>query len=458
VPMAWVLVALVLAASRPPPEPEPKPWTLEAFTAAAQAADPRALAAASEAVRLRAVEAGARAQRWPVLAWTVSADGPVPQLVNDPNALDRVQPSSRLRTGDWGGVGVHGHVGATLDWPVWTFGRAAARDEAAARGAEVGAGAAQAARARAARDAAQIFWAWQLARRSIAALDDLERQLAGARERVEELAARRSVQASKQDVAELDVVRAEIAARRADAAGARDLAADSARVAANVPADAPFAFVAVPLDPPQLALLPAARYAEAALAQRPDLAAAREAVRAREALAEEKRRARYPELAVVGFADLNWTGSATPQTNPFAWDPWNRLWGGVGLALRGTLELERSGAEVAQGEAEVQRARADAEVAARTARLEVMRAHAALRSAIERAARMRDEEAAARRWLAQAEIAFDEGSAGAQAVLLAALAAARAGAERLSAAHDAQLALADLSLAVGEDPRAVGAR
>jgi len=69
--------------------------------------------------------------------------------------------------------------------------------------------------------------------------------------------------------------------------------------------------------------------------------------------------------------------------------------------------------------------------------------------------RLREEEAAARRWLAQAEVSFDAGVANAQAVLFAALATTRAGVERLAAARDAQLALADLTLAVGEDPRNV---
>jgi outer membrane protein, multidrug efflux system len=175
-------------------------------------------------------------------------------------------------------------------------------------------------------------------------------------------------------------------------------------------------------------------------------------VRAREAAALARRRAWTPDLVAIGFLDLNWTGSTTPQTNPFAYDPYNRLWGGLGLALRGTLGL---GSSAAAEEADVEKARAELALASRAVRLEVARAHAALRAALERAARRREGEAAGRRWLAQAELSFDAGAAGAQAVLLAALATTRAGAERLVAARDAHLALADLGLAMGEDPRTV---
>lgn len=436
------------------PEAEPKAWTLEALTEAAEAADPRVLDAAAELSRQRALEAEAQAGHRPVLDWTVLAE-PVPQLQNDPDHLDTVDPSSRLRNGQLGGIGLHTHGGVNLTWPVYTFGRVEAQKQAAARAVAASGGAAQAARGRAARDAAEIFWGYQLARRGLAAVDETDRQLAGARERVERLVDEGSARASKQDLAQLEVVRAELATRRAETAAARDLALELARTVAGVPSEVPFALAAAPLEATPVQLAPLARYVEAALAHRPEVTAARETVLAREAALLARRRALYPELVVTGYLDLNWTGSNTPQTNPFAWDPYNRLWGGLGLALRGQLDPWRPPAQLRGGEAEVERARAQAEAAERAVRVEVARAHVALRSAQERAARLRDQEAAAKRWLAQAEAGFDAGHADAQAVLLAALASARAGHERLAAARDAQLAWADLTLAVGADPRIV---
>jgi hypothetical protein len=171
-------------APQPSADAEPRPWTLEAFIAAVQSADPRAAGAAAEVARLRAAEAAARAARWPVLDWNVLALGPVPELSNDPERLDAVKPVSRLRNGESGRWGVQGHVGANLTWPVFTFGKGAAADDAAARNTAAGARTPQVARARAARDAAEIYWGWQLARRALASLDDADRQLAGSRERI----------------------------------------------------------------------------------------------------------------------------------------------------------------------------------------------------------------------------------------------------------------------------------
>ncbi len=459
--MALVGVALVIATALAQAsagaagDGEAKPWTLEALQAAAEKADPRVLAAAAELQRARGMEAGARAARGPALDWTLRATGPVPELSNDPDHLDQVKGVSRLRTGELGSWGVQTHLDATVTWPLYDFGRSEARQSAAAHDGAASAEAARAARLRAARDAAELFWGHQLARRALAALDDAERQLAGARDRMEKLLAQGSAQVSRQDLAQLDVIRAELGVRRVDAVAARDLALESARLVAGVEPDEPFALAVSALDPPAFQFQPLARYQEAALARRSEVASAEEVVRAREAAAAAHRRALYPELVALGFADLNWTGSATPQTNPFAWDPYNRLWGGVGLALRGSLDLGRYRAEMACADAELEKARAEAAVKSRAVRLDVARAHVALRRALERAARMREEEVAARRWLTQAEVAFDAGQSGAQAVLMAALAATRAGGERLAAVRDAQLALADLSIAVGGDARDV---
>lgn len=451
----WLALLVAAAAQRgaeSEPAGESRPWTLEALVAAAERADPRVLAAVAEVERARGIEAEARASRSPVLDWTLQATGPAPELSNDPDRLDEVKPDSRLRTGELGSFGVHTHFDATLTWPLYDFGRSRAKEEAAAHGGTASAQTARAARLRAARDAAEVYWSYQLARRTLASLEEAERQLAGARERMDRLLAGGSAHVSRQDLAQLDVLRAELAVRRTDAAAARDLALESARLVAGAKPGAPFALALSPLEAPAMPLQPLARYQEAALAQRPEVASAQEVVRARESAAAASRRDLYPELVALAFADLNWTGSATPQTNPFAWDPYNRLWGGLGLALRGSLDLKGHRAGIARAAAEIEKARAEAEQSERAVRLEVAAAHSRLRRAVERLARLREQEAAARRWLNQAEVAFEAGQSGAQAVLLAALAATRAAAERLAAVKDAQLGLADLAVAIGGEP------
>src|SRR6266496_2822015 len=182
------LAALALGAppTVPPPAPaapaeaEPKPWTLEALQAAAERADPRVLSAAAEVARLRGLEAQAQAAQLPSLEWTLSG-GPIPELRNDPSRIDDVKPVSRLRNGELGTWGVYAHLGANLTWPIYTFGKLGAYEAAAAGGVAATSGTARAARARAARDASEIYWGYQLARRGLGALDEADRQLAGAR-------------------------------------------------------------------------------------------------------------------------------------------------------------------------------------------------------------------------------------------------------------------------------------
>jgi outer membrane protein TolC len=448
-------VSTKAAKAEPEPADPSKPWTLEALVAAAERADPRVLAALAELERARSIEAEARAARGPVLDWSLQAIGPVPELSNDPDHIDDVRPGSRLRTGELGSVGVHTRFGAVLTVPLYDFGRSRSNVAAAAHGGAASAQSARGARLRAARDAAEVYWSCQLARRLLAGLEEADRQLAGARDRMERLLAGGSYHVSRQDLAQVDVLRAELAARRADAAAAHDLALESARLLAGAKPGAPFALAPSPLEAPTLPLQPLTRYQEAALARRPEVVSALEVVRARESALAATRRDLLPELVAFGAVDLNWTGSTTPQTNPFAWDPYNRLWGELGLALTGSFDLMGHKAGVARASAELDSARAEAAQNERAVLLEVAAAHFRLRRAVERLARLRDEESAAKRWLNQAEVAFEAGKSGAQAVLLAALTATRAFAERLAAAKDAQLGLADLALAIGGDPQEV---
>jgi outer membrane protein TolC len=445
------LAALALEPARAAAEPESKPWTLEALLAAAQAADPRVLAAAAEVARQRAIEAQARGLRSPRVRWWIGAVGPVGAIRNDPDRLDASQAGLPLRD-DPGLLSFTGHLGANLEWPIYGFGRLEASARAASQGVAASAEAARAARQAVARDVTQVFWDYQLARRTVTALEDLDRQLAAAHERLEHLA-KSSSKASRQDLAQLELVRAELAVRKADTSASRDVALETARVLAGVATEAPFALAPAPLEAPTAQPASLAKLTEAALARRAEVIAAQAQLRSREAAALARRRALFPELVAHGFADGNWTPQATPATNPFAWDPYNHVAAGLGLALRGSFELSPAQGEAAEAEAEVERARAALEQASRTARLEVARAHAAVRAVLERAARLRDEEAAAKRWFAEAEQAFDAGQANAETVLLAGIATARTGTERLAAGRDAQVALADLALATGEEIR-----
>lgn len=435
-----------------------KPWTLEAFVAAAEEADPEVLSAVADLQRLRGVEAGVSSERRPSLDWNLSFSGPTPEARNDPAALDSVPPASRLGNGVMGSWSVWTHLDVNLAWPIYTFGRSEAAGAAAKLDVSAARVGTRAARARAARRAAEVYWDYQVARRGVVGLEETDRQFSSARERTERLLATGSTQVSKKDLAQIDVARALCATYRARAVAARDLALEMGRTLVGLQPDAPFAFASAPLDPTPVQLPSLPRSIETALAQRPELMAARDRLRAREAAARAKRRGWYPELVATGDLELNSTPSRTTQTNPFAWDPHNRETVSVGLALRGRIDPWRLSAESVEGDAEVAMVRAEVERITRALRFDVARAHSTLRSAQERMARAKDLEAAARRWLALAEASFEERRVNVESVLIAAVAVARISAMRNETGRDAHLAQEDLRVAMGVDLRGANNR
>src|SRR5439155_20253634 len=140
----------------------------------------------------------------------------------------------------------------------------------------------------------------------------------------------------------------------------------------------------------------------------------------------EKWRELLPDLLLVGAVDLSYTSSATRQTNPFAYDPYNSRSAGLGLALRGTLDVAQKRAAASEADADVEAAAATVELAEKGTRLLVARAQGAAVATLERAKLAQDEKTAARRWLTAVQLGFDAGSGEVQEVLAAAIAVAYA--------------------------------
>ena len=436
------LLALVLAA----------PLTLSDLQAAAARADPRVLSALADVEHMRGLSDEADAARWPVISYLAVGGAPVPQYTNDPNHLDNVDAGSRLgnyQLGNWGFL-VHGNV--TLALPVFTFGKIAAYRAAAAKGVEATGALADAARAQAAHDAAVAFWGYQLARAVLLGMDAADGQLAEARARVAQLLAAHSPQVTRSDLDKVDLVRAELRSKKSEATHGLALALDAGRLLTNTAPGAPIAFAEAKLEPAPVKLVAPERYGDAAVANRPEVVAARAALVARGELALEKHRELLPDVLVVGLADGSYSNAATRQTNPFAYDPYNGRTAGAGVAVRGNLDVFKVAARARQADADRDKAFADTQLAEKGVRLQAAMAVSALGIAVDRAAAMQDESVSARRWATSAQLAFDAGTGEASDVLFAALAYARASAEVLTASRDAEVALADLRLAIGTDP------
>jgi outer membrane protein TolC len=451
------LLSLTLASTAAAGEPErPAPLTFEQLRALARVHDPRVASAQAEVSKMRGLQSEADAARWPSITAFAIGGAPVPEAtLTNPDDINSVTDVSRLGNWKLGNWGFLFHVDATIVQPLYTFGKIDNYRAAARAGAEAMQQLVLAAQDQAERDAAEVFWGFQLARELLKGLDEAMEQLADARKKVEGLLAEKSSQVSRSDLDKLDLLRAELKGRRGEAVSGRELALQAARTLAGAAPEAPFALAEVELPDPPADLKPVERFLDAARAHRPELAAAAKAVKARELLVDEKHSEFFPDLLVAASVSSNWSNAATRPTNPFAYDPYNGKTAGLGLGLRWTFDLPQKLAKLEQAQADLEKAKADELMASSGVRLQIYQAYGALKASLDRAATMDEQKTAARRWFTSAMLGFDSGMGETQEVLLAALMLARAEAETLALKREVRIRMGDLSRAVGVDAGAV---
>ena len=263
-----------------------------------------------------------------------------------------------------------------------------------------------------------------------------------AKKTADKLLKEESDQITKADRLKLDYLAEEIEAAQATALKNRDLAITGMRaLLALKPGDALDVQAQDLPEPPQQPALDAVL--SRALDRRPEMRAADEAVKARQALVELEGARLWPDLGLVAGARLTETTNASNPQSPFVANPYHELSGYAALAVHGTFEIPQKLARRRQAEADLAEAMAMRRGAEQLVRLEVSQALGDLQEA-----RVKvdcyTKEAAIGKQLFQAGIAFDSGLGEARELLEDTLLYARADGARLEALYNVQLAWAAL--------------
>ncbi len=433
------------------------PLTLEALVQSARENDLRVREAAAELDRLRALHREASWAWFPRFETTAGLAGPMPEMRNDGLGAPPTDPSQLRYTGVWGAPGVMVRLESTAFLPVFTFGKLGALEDAARSGVQVGEALRERARDEAGLQAAQAYFGYQLARQGRATLEDTLGRLTDAETLIKELLAQESAQVTQMDTYKLAFFRKQVEARLAQVESGRALALTAVRLLVGAPPEAQVAVAQEDLASPELELAAFETYLEAAYQSRPELRAVRAglAARAQEVFIHE--RLFLPDVGVAGYFRWMYTTSVTRQRNPFAYDPYNDLSGGVALVARQTFDFPVKSAKLAQARAQLRKLEVQKEQLQAGIRLEVQKAHGDLREALSRARALEDAERQARRWATAAYASFELGTADTRELTDAFTALAAASAEKIKAWHDAQLGSWTLSRVVGSDVRSLGA-
>lgn len=437
-----------------PTEVKRTPLTLEQLVQRARKQDARVEEARAELRRLEALLHQARWAWFPKFETLVGAGGPIPEARN--NGLGGPPTTEASLEGDWkfGRLGITAFIQSNAVLPLYTFGKLQALEKAAEQGPIIGKALQQRAEDEAGSQAAQAFFGYQLARSGLKQLDDTSQRLEDAAKQLQKMLDEKSEQVSKMDLYKLGFFRKELEARRAQAEQGQQLALAAIRLLANIPAGEPVEVAEMELEPEGEVKPPTLEEALATAEQkRPEIAGIAAGIIAREKEVFIRERMFYPDIGLAGFLSLHYTTNATPQRDPFAYDPYNEREAGVGLVARYTFDFPIKQAELEQSRAELDKLKAQQRLLQAAIRLEVTKTHGELLAAWHRAEALRDAARDARRWATAAMAAFDLGTTGTRDVIESFTAYAQSSADLAQSWHDFQVAQAELARVTGTAPR-----
>ncbi len=432
--LAWLLAA----------GPQCGPLDLDTALALATENSDEVAIKRSELAAAEADLALARAARWlPGSSATLLA-GPVPEAHG--TVLD---PRTSSRTLD--GIGPFGRIDISLVQPLYTWGRFDAARDAATAGVE--------ARGRLLQDATsqiqlrviQLYWGTSLANRLLAIAADVEKSLAEVDQKIKAGLAEGSSGVAPSDRYKLDLYKALLRRRKADAVKGREVAqAALAATLAAPPERVVIPDVALPTPPTGAPDTPEA--VSTAIRRRPDLLALDDAILAKTAEARAAHAAQLPQIFVGGTFAYSYAPNRDIQLNPWAGDWFNTLAFGLAFGLRQDLALPLLQAQSRKASAEVATLERQRAGLVRLVETQVGTAVSDVRDAAERLEASRESFRTSRSWFRSAEMDFAAGVAEAKDVLEAYGAYVESQVENATATYELIMARARLDQLTGATP------
>jgi outer membrane protein, multidrug efflux system len=256
----------------------------------------------------------------------------------------------------------------------------------------------------------QLFWGEALAREILGIAADVEKSLVEVDKKIEEGIAAGSEEVKPSDRYKLELYRAELRRRKADARkGLESAHAGLAATLALLPEQLAVREAPLPVPPGDVPDLEGAR--SAAERQRPDVAALDQAIAARAAEVRAARGAMLPQVFLGGSFTFSYAPNRDIQTNPWVSDYFNALGGGVGLGIRQDLAFFTLTAQMSKARAERATLERQREGLLRLVQAQVEGAVADLGAAVERFEAAKGAVKTAKTWFRSASLDFAAGVA-----------------------------------------------
>ncbi len=348
---------------------------------------------------------------------------------------------------DWG---PYTYLEAVLAQPLYTFGRQEAGEDAARARAEVERARVREAENVLALEVKKLYFGHLLAKSLIKPLQSASDTAGKALSKAEELYEEGTGEVTQTDLEKLKYAKAEVQKYVIIAVEMADLAKSALKHTMGLVDTAPLELAdetlpKLPESPePELAPL-LAKAAEA----RPEWAQLMHGKQAALKLEEAEALANAPVLALAGQFKGSWTPTRTNTTNPYRYDPYNDISGGVALALQFNIDPALASARAEGARAIGEEVSALERFASTGIPLQVKKAHGEVLRFRKLTDLGQDGVVAARKWMTFAAAAYVSGTGEARDVLEGLVAYLQARRGHAEAMYSYYIAQAELAYAVG---------
>ncbi len=288
----------------------------------------------SQTDQARAMKRQADALRWPRISASVGILPSLRATLVDGTQADSVESATDYRLGD---VRPAFSGDLTIIQPLYTFGKIAHRQHAAELGIAAYAARSRMQQAEVAVEGAELYEGYLLARDLQRFLEEADHMLVRSIESTEARIAAKAADVTPHDLLRLQTARGPLIAGLHQAEAGTRQAAAGLRSYFGLGADATIELADDHLDAITTGTLALPELVRRALDDRPELVALSKGAAASDALAEAERSGYLPDLVALGFVSFAYTVDRDPVESRFVYDPARHIVPGVGLGLRWEL-------------------------------------------------------------------------------------------------------------------------
>jgi outer membrane protein len=375
---------------------------------------------------------------------------PTGELVNVTGVVNDAKGNIlRFRQGGIGDLGPFTRIEGQIAYPLFTWGKLPNGLKAAQKGLEQELVSVEQRKAEAIREVKELYYTLLYTRQVQDLMNDVREGFKKAVEVAEERLKENKI--TQLDLLNLRIGYASVAKEEAKLRNGIELTRSALLRALGLPQTTAFEIADRILTPQPARLKDLDYYVERLFANRPEWRKLRLGLQAREAELRVATSDYFPTFFLAIPFRYGYAPGRSRQTNPFAYDNFNFGGGGPVVGIRWSLGFAETAAKVARSRAELMKLRAQEKSAALSFPLEVKEAYLNVKEAEERVRVTTDGRKAGRALVTLAVTNFELGIGEPQEIFLSLGNYTRAANDYYEAVRDYNIALAKLSLVVGEE-------